>query len=143
MSDGIEMVEVYEVATPRLAPVEYVGRLQRDPVDGLFVDASSLRVGDVLVARPGSHGPWRTGRAAVVRGLGVTWSSITAICDGDHVYRIGKPTTPSLEERVAMLERLVYPDLVIADDAEKSGRPEVAAELRARVPWWREPGSRT
>jgi hypothetical protein len=98
-----EMVEVYEVARPRLAPVEFIGRLQRD--DGvLHVEHATLQVGDSLIARPSDDSPWRTGRAIVGQGLGVGWWDIAAICEGDCIYRIGMPTTPSLEERVEALE---------------------------------------
>lgn len=144
----VETVEVHEVARPRLAPVEYVGRVARPNRDiVVLLEASvALRVDDVLIARP-AGGYWRTGRAVVldrvVAGgvplIAVDLTSITAICEGDHVYRIGKPLTPSLEERVAELERRIYPDLVVADDAEKTGKPEVAAALRAKVEWWRDP----
>lgn len=137
MVSEVETVEVYEVAEPRRAPVEFIGRLTHD--GSPRVDATRLAVGDWLIARPSQDSPWRTGRASVVRGLGVNWSWIVAIADGDYVYRIGKPLTPSLEERMAELERRVYPDLIVADDAAKDGRPEVAAKLRAKVEWWRDP----
>ena len=134
-----EMVEVRDVARPRMAPVEYVGRAVRAGLGGEYWATGAASPGDVLIARPDSSpgSSWRTGR--VVVGAHYDLRGITAICEGDHVYRIGKPTTPSLEERVAMLERLVHPDLIVADDAEKSGRPAIAAELRAKFPWWRDP----
>ncbi len=145
-----ELVQVEQVSTTRMAPVEYVGRAVRAGPSGEIWADGAVQHGDTLLARPsdrpGSH--WRPGRVVVgdsriaigERNSHYDLRRITAIAEGDYVYRIGKPTTPSLEERVAMLERLVHPDLIIADDAEKSGRPAIAAELRARLPWWRDPG---
>lgn len=146
MRGEFELVEVYDVARPRLAPVEYVGRLRRDAQGRYHISPGTMAVavqtGDELLARPemALGAAWRSGRTKVGADfLDIEWYRITAICEGDHVYRIGKPTTPSLEERVAMLERLVHPDLVVADDAERSGRPAIAAELRAKFPWWSDP----
>lgn len=104
-----EMVQVYDVARPRLAPVEHVGKMRRinDRVDIDVVPGVQLAAGDRLLLRPGPGSPWRTGRGVV---LDVQRSDLSEVCawaEGDDVYRIGKPTTPSLEERVADLERIV------------------------------------
>ena len=136
-----ELVDVHEVAKPRLAPVEFVGRVARYEWGRYYVDGD-VRAGDVLLARWEPHGCWRTGRAVAYDDSGVVrvdLAQIVAIAEHDYVYRIGKPTTPSLEERVAELERRVYRDLIVADDAEKSGRPDIAEKLRKNVDWWRDP----
>ena len=139
-----ETVEVFQEARPRHAPVEYIGRV-RDGGSGyrsLRVEPEvQIEVPCTLVARPANepHSYWRTGTVKVDADGRYDLSHIVAICAGDYVYRIGKPTTPSLEERVAELERRVYRDLIVADDAEKSGRPDIAEKLRANVDWWRDP----
>lgn len=136
MTDDVETIVIGESFTRR-APVELIGRVVW--ANGLYVSGDVLPVaGDELLARPllAMGTPFRTGRAVVLANEQgapfVNLSTIVAICAGDYVYRIGKPFTPSLEERVAALERRAYPDLIIADDAEASGRPEVAEKLRAR-----------
>ena len=108
----VETVEVPNIGTPLLAPVEYVGRLIRVQVTGrLHIDVSSIvvsvRSGDTLMVRPElrEYCPWRPGRVTVGRHVfDVDWRQVAAACEGDHVYRIGRPTTPTLEERVAELE---------------------------------------
>lgn len=105
----IEMVEVHEVAKPRLAPVEHVGKMRRlnGRVDIDVIPGVVLAAGDRLLLRPGPGSPWRTGRGAVLDVQRSDLSEVVAWCEHDDVYRIGKPTTPSLEERVADLERIV------------------------------------
>ena len=58
---------------------------------------------------PGS--PWRQGRVRVDENGEYNLMWIVNIAEGDHVYRVGEPTTPSLEERIAMLERIVLSQL--------------------------------
>jgi hypothetical protein len=151
----IETVQVDPVSSERRAPLDLVGRVEQiRSGNWLRVDTygyePGLGVGDVVllraVERAGGH--FRSGRATIVEvSSGASFTDIhldqciVAQAEGDYVYRIGKPLTPSLEERVARLERMVYPDLAVADDAEKSGKPEVAAKLRAKhdASWQNDP----
>ena len=135
----VETVEVDAGLLGRLAPLEYVGRIERD--GALFlrgIDGMELKVGDVIVVRSSAESwhPLRAGRAVVVRGLGITFDGIPAVAEGDYVYRIGKPLTPSIEERLVALERavgLAAADYEVARDAQMSGRPDAAETIRADV----------
>ena len=130
-TDG-ETVEVDGVdAKPRRAPVEVVGRVLDLDHCGIAIwqlddHRAVLLCGDVIMF---SHDPggvrhdrqWRVGRLRVRRVVTPSQTTlrsqfvetetdpfgVVAMCAGDWVFRVGAPTTPSLEERVADLERRV------------------------------------
>lgn len=108
-----ETVEVNDVARPRQAPVHLIGRVVRG-VDGrLKIELVpspvpyAIKDGTRLLARAWPGGPWRTGHCEVDEIGQYNLANIVACCEGDYVYRIGKPLAPSLEERVEAVERLL------------------------------------
>jgi hypothetical protein len=147
-SGVVRVAETVELPDGRRAPVELVGRVAAIHSDAMIVQGqhprspATLSSGDEIVLRydvtPGTR--WRTGTARVQAASGVTvridQHAIIARAVGDYVYRIGKPLTPSLDERVTAIERLlglVADDLEVAVDAELAGQRDEAAQLRLRA----------
>lgn len=135
-----ETVEVDPVGAKRHAPVKLIGRLIRGAYGRLEIELApspvpyAIKEGTQLLVRAWPGGPWRTGRCEVDEIGQYNLANIVACCEGDYVYRIGKPLTPSLEERVEAMERLlglVVDDLEVASDAEASGHADAAVRLRA------------
>lgn len=111
MSD-VETVELSLPLTPLRYPVELVGRVRRGfGLRGLSYEISApLKVPCQLLVRPDPVSQWRHGIASVREDGCVDLSVVAAIAEGDYIYRIGKPLTPSLEERVAAIEAQLEPE---------------------------------
>ena len=142
--------ETIELPDGRPAPVELVGRVVDFDHGMLVVGVDDvprrpIAVGDELMLRPmrDRDSRWRPGSHRVVgfEPGGITarillrdrWA-VTAQATDDYVYRIGRPLTPSLDERVTAIERLlgiVVDDLEVAMDAALDGRRDEAIRLRS------------